>query len=475
MPVGDVLKALAFLIAWMIFFVGQAAQAETLQQALVRTYTSNPTLQKQQARLRAVDEQVPLSKSGAHPTADFNANGGAESVDVAGQQTNLKPRGLGFSVTQPIYKGGTIDSSISAAESAVLAQRALLHDTEQNVLLSAVTAYLNVARDQSVLKINLKNEQVLREELQAARDRLRVGEATRTDVSQAEARHARAVADRIQAEGNLSLSKATYEQVIGVAPSELEIPHTDYTPPAQYDDFIKLAEASFPQVVAAKYQEIAAGHDIDTASGALLPQISVTASADRDWDQSIALKQKTDTAQVMATLTIPLYHAGADYARTRSAKQTASQRRVEVMEAMRAAQQNAVRTWQAFKTAEASIVARKKEVDAAELAYQGFKQEAAVGTRTVIDRLNAEADALQAQVNLVTTARDFEVAKYDMRAAVGDLTAAKLALPVPYYNPEDHYEEVKDAWIGLGDNVEVAPDVQTPADKADPTTVTGKP
>lgn len=426
------------------------AQAETLQQAMASAYNTNPTLQAERAKLRAVDEQVALAKSGQRPTIDANADIGRTYTDLNGFDKSLTNRQVGVGVTQPLYRGGSIEAGIQSAEKNVLAARASLTSAEQTLFLSVAQVYFNMVRDEAVLRLTKKTEEVLKRELQAASDRLKVGEATRTDQSQAEARYAGATADRIQAEGNVAVSRAAYEKVVGHPPAAVKYELVDMEMPPTLDNALERAHANNPQVIAAQYSMQAAEHDVDVASGALLPQLDLQAGASRGWDQSVAALGEGDSAQVMARLTIPLYRGGADYAKTRAAKETASQRRVEVRSTMDEVRENAVRAWQQLGTARASINARKKQVESAKLAFEGVKQESDVGTRTVLDRLNAEAETLQAQVDLVQAERDQAVAMFDVKAAVGELTAEKIGLPVEIYNATAHYNAVRDKWIGTG-------------------------
>ena len=450
-----------FLIAVLFLLAASPVHAETLQAAMMRAYQTNPTLQAAQAKLRSVDETVPLAKSGARPSLDFNSQIGQSTIDRSGIQRDTTPRSLGFSITQPIYKGGRIDADISSAEKRVLAERASLLDAEQSLFLSVATVYFDVWRDQATVKINRKNEEVLRQELQAARDRFKVGEATRTDVAQADSRFSGATASRIEVEGRLANSKATYEKITGNPPSELAAPDLNFPIPQTLGDAIKQAQEQNPKVISSKFSADSAEHDVDVAEGALLPEVNLEASADRNWDtSSFATGTETDTASITARLRVPLYRSGADYARTRAAKETASQRRVEIHSALDTARETAVSAWERLKTAQATIVSRQKQLKAAELAFEGVKEESKVGTRTILDRLNAEAEALQARVNVVQAQRDKAVALFSVKSAIGELTAEKLKLPLTPYDPITHYEQVKDAWIGLGSDA--TPDFPLP-------------
>jgi TolC family type I secretion outer membrane protein len=449
----------------LLIFLALPLQAETLEEAMVKAYTGNPSLQKQRNALRAFDEQVPLAKAAARPSLDADAEVGQAYNSIGGREIDSTPRGVGVTLSQPIYKGGSIEAGISSAERSVLQQRTLLKGAEQELFLAVAQVYFDVARDQTVLSLNKKNEQALGKERQAATDRLNVGDATKTDTSQAESRYAGAVADRVQSEGRLAGSRAAYLRVVGTEPGEIQLPKPDMNLPGTLEEAIQLAQNNRPVVIAARYAEEASTFDVDVAKGGLLPEIGVRASAGRDWDTTPGALAESDSAVISAQLTIPLYRAGADYARTRAAKETASQRRVEVREAMDQARQDVITVWHDLQAARATIKARREQISATELALAGVREESMVGTRTILDRLNAEAEAIQAQVGLVEAERDEVLAMFQLKAAVGELTAEKLKLPIAPYKPEEHYEEVKDKWFGLGSETHDAPlgkDIGTP-------------
>ena len=98
----------------------------------------------------------------------------------------------------------------------------------------------------------------------------------------------------------------------------------------------------------------------------------------------------------------------------------------------------------------AQISAFTAAVAAANIALEGVREEANVGSRTVLDVLDAEQELLDARVGLVRAQRDELVATYQLRQAIGEATAEKLGLPVEIYNVEKHYREVRGKWWGLG-------------------------
>jgi TolC family type I secretion outer membrane protein len=298
-----------------------------------------------------------------------------------------------------------------------------------------------------VLDLNINNEQVLRRQLQASRDRFKVGEITRTDVSQAESRLARAISDRIQSEGLLSGSRAVYARIIGTPPGRLTAPRLVFDLPASREETVSLAENNNPTVIAAQYTETAARSALDSVRGEMLPSANLRGTLSRGWDPN-ADTDRADTAQVTASVTVPIYQAGSTESRVREARQTAGQRRIQIEEARRQVVENAIRAWEGLTTAQGTIQSRQSQVRASDIALEGVRQEALVGSRTTLDTLDAEQELLDARVQLVQAQRDEMVAAFSALSATGQLSARLLGLKVPYYDHVKHYKQVRDKWWG---------------------------
>jgi TolC family type I secretion outer membrane protein len=431
------------------------AGAETLEEALAKAYQNNPTLLAARARLRAADEGVPQALSGWRPTVEATYDGGKSyssissgTTSTAGQSTNRSPHGGDLSIEQNIFQGGRTVSRTEGAEQDVLAERARLASTEQRIMLDAATAYMNVVRDEAVLRLNQNNERVLQRQLEATQDRFRVGEVTRTDVAQAEARLSRARSDRLQSEGNLANSRAAYRDVVGDFPGTLEPAQPLGNLPATGDEATGGARSDNPDVRASRYTERSAAAAIRTVTGELLPSVDVQGRLFRD--NNLVSFDRSEGGTVTATLSVPLYQAGSVSSRVRQAKQNHSQRRQEVDAAVRTAIAQATQAWENYQTARAQILAFDSEVKASEIALEGVRQEAQVGSRTVLDVLDAEQELLNARVGLVRARRDEVVTSFDLRRSIGTLLATRLSLPVPTYDPEAYYKNVRDKWFGLG-------------------------
>ena len=437
------LTALVALLSGIAGLSGMAA-AETLEDALVVTYQTNPVLAAERENLRGVNEQVPQALAGSRPLVEATGTTGVEYEDIEpGGDEVINPSTIGISVLQPVFTFGRTGASVETAEFSIQSARAQLVSVEQDTLLDAVTAYMNVVREQAVLELQINNEDVLRRQLEASQDRFSVGEITRTDVSQAESRLSGATAGRIQAAGALRDSRAVYEQVIGQAPGSLEAaPPPLNTLPGTLEQALSIAEENNPIVIGANFNERAALANVDAVRAELLPEISVRGDVSYDRDISTFTDERT-SASVLAEVRVPLYQSGAISSQVREARYAAAEARIGVEDARRQVVQNTISAWEALVTARAEIDARLAEVSSASIALDGVQQEALVGSRTTLDVLDAEQELLDARVELVTAQRNEVVAGYSVLAAMGLLTAQQLGLPVDYYDIDRDYERTR--------------------------------
>jgi outer membrane protein len=427
------------------------ASAETLQQALAAAYKFNPRLDAERARLRATDEEVARAKSGYRPTVTGSADVNYQRTDTkpaVGGDGETHPKGYGVTATQPIFSGFRTLNAVRAAEATVRAGRENLRIIEQSVLLEAVTAYMDVVRDQAILRLRENNVNVLTRELRATQDRFSVGEVTRTDVAQAEARRAGAVSALDLARANLQTSRATYERVIGHPPSNLVEPSGTRGLPSSANDAISIGSKEAPTVVAALYLEQAARHNVDLVWGELLPTVQLEADYSRRYDPS-RLIDETESTTVTGRVVVPFYEGGEVRARVRQAKHTHVSRLQEVEQARTENQALAVSAWSQLVAARAAVESDQVQVNANRTALAGVREEERVGQRTLLDVLNAEQELLNAEVQLATDRRNAVVAAYNVLSAVGRLSSADLSLTANVYDPEVHYNEVRRKWFGI--------------------------
>ncbi|MBM3559290.1 MAG: TolC family outer membrane protein [Alphaproteobacteria bacterium] len=428
--------------------------AQTLAEALAAAYVGNPDLESERAKLRSIDEEVPQAVSNWRPQVTMSSSYGMRRIETfpdGGNNTDIYnlPRSWGLEVEQPLFRGFRTTAETQRAKNRIAAARARLVVKEQKVLLDTVEAYLDVLRTEQTLQLRRENEEGLRRQLEATGDRFRVGELTRTDVSQAESRYAQATAERQAAEGDVRIARANYAKFTGSPPGTLVQPSVPSLVPPDLPTALREARANNPNVVAIEYDERSARDNIELVFGELLPTLSATAGFDYDRD-IIGADTGRRRRSLLAELTVPLYEAGEVYSRVRQAKQEASQALANLAEAKREVDRIATNAWESYATNRARIVSFEAQVQAQSVALEGVEQEQRVGSRSILDVLDAERELVNARIELVRAQRNSVVAGFTVIQSVGRLTARDLGLPVPLYDMTVYYERMKDKWIGTG-------------------------
>lgn len=439
------------------FWIPNAYAADSLIDALVKAYQSNPQLLAERANLRATDEDVAQAIAQWRPTISINADYSRiksetktdpSALDPGGRiETTRDPWGADIVANQVVFAGGRILAQRRQADARVRAGRAFLHSTEQTVFLNTVSAYMNVVRDESEVKLNEANVTLLKRQLEAASARFEVGEITRTDVAQAEARLSAGEAALTAAQASLKASRLSYERAVGEAPATLDPKPPVPTLPADEDQARQIANAQNPTLMAARESEAASRYAIDFAVGQLLPTVSVQASYGRSGQERFPESIGDDT-RVTASATVPIYQGGAEWSGIRQAKELNNRARMDTEDARRATDEATSNAWEGYRASRDSSEANRSQVRAAEIAFEGVQQELEVGSRTTLDVLNQQQELLNARVALVRSERDEVVAGFSLLAAVGKLTAQELALPVQLYDPVENYE--MQTWRPLG-------------------------
>ena len=443
------LRGLSLIALMMAFGTFGAAHAESLHQALTATYDTNPRLQAERANLRAIDEEVARARSGFRPDISGTAQVGHQDVNSKpnlGTSGTTQPYGYSGTVSQPIFSGLSTVHDVRESQALVFAGREVLLATQQAVLLEAVTAYADVYRDQSVLTLRRRHVSILNRDLSAAQTRFNAKDVTKTDVLQARSRRARARAAVDEATINIQSAQARFEEVVGHDPDGISEP-TIYSQliPSTMKEAIDIASRENPAVVEAHYRELASRHSVQKIRGELLPQISVDANYDKQYDTS-RITNETETTSIFGRLQIPFYKSGETRARIRQAKHTVDSRLKQIRDASRQARSDVISSWSAYVGSRRQIQGNRDEIVASRGALKGTRKEEKNGQRLIVDVLNAEQELVDSQIQMANTQRELVVNSYILLASLGRLNAMELGLDSSIYNPDDHYRVAKRKW-----------------------------
>jgi outer membrane protein len=441
---------------------------QSLREALVKTYATNPTLMAQRQQLRATDENVDIARAAGRPqlsaTAGFNQD--VVTSNIAG--SNGRDISVGGTASLPLFSGGRVRNSVRAANTRVDAGRADLRATEGDIFTEAVAAYMDVIRDRSIVQLNQNQVRVLGTNLQATRDRFEVGDLTRTDVAQSDARLALARSSLALAEGRLQASEENYRRVIGEMPGDLAPPPALPPLPATPDQAENVALANNADLAAIAARARAAGYDVAVARGGRLPTISAVSSTRYinslgTADESAGLPagtlpNSTTSTGVGLSLSMPLYQGGAAASRVRQAQALRGQLLEQSIGVERLVISNVRAAFATYQAANEAIESNTIAVAANQLALEGTRAEQTVGTRNILDVLNAEQELLNSQVLLVTARRDAYVAGFQLLNVMGMAEAEDLNLDGgPLYDPTINYHRYAGSWSDWDDGPRIVP------------------
>ena len=419
-----------------------ATRAETLTDALIAAYRNSNLLDQNQAVLRAADEDVAVAVSSLRPVVSYALQGQWQRADITTLLGPSVSEGLSASLTLSaeltLIDFGRRQIGILIAKESVLATRQALIDVEQSVLLAAVRAYVDVRLAQEVVALRQSNLRLITQELRAARDRFDVGEITRTDVSIAEARLAASRAALASAEGQLMIAREAYKAATGAYPNRLAALPRAPALPHTMEEAQGVARATHPQIRQAQHQVTIAELQVDLANANRKPVVGggLTLRTDDDDQQSTTLG---------LSMSQTLYAGGRLSALQRQALAGKDAARAGLQQVAVGILQNVGVAWANLAVASASIEASDLQIRAAQAAFDGVREEAAAGTRTTLDVLDAEQELLDARNARLEAEAQRYVAVYQVLATMGLLTVDHLQLGIPTYDPEAYYGAVEKA------------------------------
>lgn len=404
--------------------------ALTFYEALDQAYQNNPELISARYELKATKEEKDIARSGWRPTIAGDASFGYDRSTINNNSADSNtPSGVGLTVSQPLFSGGSTFAEVKSAQYRIQAQEALLRIEEQQILLQAAQAYLNVLRFEEVLEINEHNVRVLSQQFEAEQQKFDLGDSTLTDVSQAQARLEGAKASRMEARANLDKAMAAFERYIGLPPVDIAMPELDIELPLSVKHALEIALKDSPVVIYARNAQKMADKNVDAIFGEMLPQLQVVGETRYNEDVSSTIDE-SESSSVMLRLDIPIYQSGAVRGRKKQAQALASQRMLDITAAEKQVRENVLSSWQTLAASKISVNARFSQVQSADLALEGVREEEKLGSRTTLDVLDAEQESLDAKVALIEVKHSVKLQTLRVLAAMGHLVPKVIGMKI---------------------------------------------
>ena len=443
---------------------------DSITQAMIDAYKTNPQIKAQRSAVRALDEGVVQAKAGWRPTITGNLTAGISRDNRNGDTIEETLRrnqtattaetnrfvSAGLELRQNLFAGGGTVYQTREAKSRVMAARAALADEEQNVLFQVCEAYLDLMTNIAELELLKQNEETLKKTLEATSQKYDIGEETRTSKAQAEGRHADAKARRQSAEAALEGARATFERITLRKAGNLSKPSLPSGIPTTLEEVLERTRLNFPKIIQAMNDETAARHAVDVRESELLPRLDLigNSSARRDNKKDRFFgelnepninpyKDRSVGHSLQVQMTVPLYEAGLTRSQRRQATETAEQARIGIERIRRESMEQATQAWNRFKSATANVEFYHTQVRANQVSLEGTREELEVGSKILLDVLNAIGQLVESQRALVQAERDYYLSAYQLLYFMGDLTARGQRLKVDYYDPKEHYNATK--------------------------------
>ena len=442
---------LALLAGAALLLAPGPVLADTLKEALVSAYNTNPTLLAARANQRATDENVPINRASGLPGVSGTVTYTEQLKDQIPDLLDVtadRNLGAGLTLTVPVYSGGSVKNSVRAADTRVEAGQADLRATESSVFSQVVAAYMDVILNEALVGLATNNVNVLSVNLQATSDRFEIGDLTRTDVAQSESRLALAQSDLRVAQANLASARERYIQQVGLVPDNLQPPPPLPGIPATPEEAVNVALEDNPDLIGARERTKAAGYDIDVAGAGRLPKIEVFTSGSYSDPLGSAPGSPYGAgtgASAGVRATIPLFQGGRPAAQERQAQARSAAAQETEIGTERSVIAQVRAAYSSLSAANSVIESSQKAVSASELSLEGVRAENTVGNRTILNILDAQQELLRAQVQLVTARRNAYVAGFSLLAAMGHAEARDLGLgdETMLYDPDVNYKRVR--------------------------------
>ena len=443
-----------FLLILTSFIYCIETYSFTLKQAMTEAYNSSPEILALRSQLKASNQQISKVLGENRPKVNLESSLGYDRTDTINTSSIEKtqynnPRSISLGITQNIFDSGKNIKKLEKQEAQIFSDRANLFAQEQLLLLRTAKTYLNLYEAVELNKLEKNNYEVLKQHLEATESRFEVGEVTITDLSQAQARFLKANANEIKTRGEIEIEKSNYFSIVGKnAPKKLKLPEENYFLPQSLREIIEISLKHNPNIISFGLVKKASFLDISLAASELLPKIDLNLSAQKAWDPNTFFNEYQNY-KVDLSLKVPLYNGGINYANVRQKRHLAIEKSMLLDNEIKKLVKEIETVWFSLRTYKNQLKAIKASILASNNALRGVKEEASVGTRTTLDVLDAEQEALQESIELIIVENKILKTTYELMEKMGRLSPSNLNLSVSSIDYERHYKAIKNIWLGF--------------------------
>jgi outer membrane protein len=407
------------LVFFAVLLLSNLAQAENLLGVLQKTYKNNPKILAGREKYAAQSSLQDQAFSVFLPDVKMSYNQGNSEVG----KINSEFKNMQVSIEQTLFKGGELINQYQASKEALNAEKAQISLKEDEVLFEAISTYLEVIRDREIYKLNEHNVRILEQYQERAKARYDLGDATKTDLAFAQSRLSATISEKLRAAAAVVSSESSYQQIVGEEPINLETPQSIAQLPTTLEDAIEIASRNNHALNAANFKQKAAWLSAKSAGARLFPTISANLSA------TFNNKENIDKQIIGFNVSLPILNkGGSNIWKIREAKHNAGNARYEYLDAARTTKKAVKITWKNIEVAKSTIKSSQDAINSAQVALSATQQEYDLGTKTMLEILDAEKELFATRVNLTKAKHGHIILTYRLIFLMGMLNLENISL-----------------------------------------------
>ncbi len=414
----------------LFIFLYSNVYAEDLLQILSKAFENNSKLNAQRASLEAEKQDVNISRSDFLPSITLSGDAASQKntnrKNQSGsslQDTNSTPENRSVLVEQQIFSGFSNYNNLKKSQLELEYAKYELTKLEQEVILSAATAYYNLGYNFKNLEFNQLNVELFERQVESDRSRLERGEISLTDFAQSESSLAGAQAKLITARNELISGKKNFQKIIGSkSPEEINL---SFIPKLSTPTSLRTASAISdqinPRLNLAKIDLEIAKRELFAARGDLSPSASISYEKKKNYDLSTTVDER-EQEEVKATVKWPIFKGGKNIASVKKAKFRVEEKKLLFDDISDQVSIDTANAWTNYNSSKSILDVTAAQLKAAEIANEGITLEYDTGNqRTTLEVIQSRTLLLEARTSYANAQKDFAIAQFSLLASIGDL------------------------------------------------------
>ena len=401
---------------------------ETINKAI----NYNPKIKAQKSSYESSKENIKQVYSGIFPSIEMNLSKGYKDRDSSSSVQTTKestsPQDFSINLEQTLYTGGKFTAEANKAKSQLLIEEENLRLIRYEVILESALSYLNVLEKKKLIELNNLKEEKFKNSFESIELLVKVGSASQSDLVFAQSKLVQIAAEKIVSINEFNITKANYKKIVGelLPNGNLEEPKINKINfPDNFDNALDIAFKNNPKIKIAELEENIAKFDVKSQFAELMPNITLDGEY-QSREDTASKGSYSDTAEITAKITVPLFKGGKNFSKIKQAKIIAKKVRYELENKRNEVTETVTKSWTYFQTSETLLKAANINIEARKLMLEGIEHEVKLGIKSYIDLLQSKEDLIDAEFNKITAIKNYIISALQLKADIGELSLKDL-------------------------------------------------